>query len=77
VLDRRTRDITDESRRQKARQAIQNRKMAEEYESWLRKLREEAYVEYRLDKSGNKNEKAGSGQKDDAKEEPKAGAASS
>ena len=50
VLDRRTRDVTDESRRQRARQAIQNRKMQEEYEAWLRKLREEAYVEYRLDK---------------------------
>ena len=50
VLERRTRDVTDESRRQRARAAIQNRKMQEEYESWLRKLREEAYVEYRLDK---------------------------
>lgn len=51
VIERRTRDITDESRRQKARQSIQNRKMAEEYEGWLRRMREEAYVEYRLDKS--------------------------
>jgi peptidyl-prolyl cis-trans isomerase SurA len=51
VIERRTRDITDESRRQKARQSIQNRKMAEEYEGWLRRMREEAYVEYRFDKA--------------------------
>jgi peptidyl-prolyl cis-trans isomerase SurA len=64
VIERRTRDVTDESRRQRARQAIQNRKMAEEYESWLRKLREEAYVEYRLDKSGKASgEKASSEEK--------------
>lgn len=56
VIERRTRDTTDESRRQKAKQSIQNRKMAEEYESWLRKLREEAYVEYRLDKNGKPSE---------------------
>jgi peptidyl-prolyl cis-trans isomerase SurA len=52
VVERRTRDVTDESKRTRARQAIQNRKMAEEYDSWLRKMREEAYVEYRLDKTG-------------------------
>ncbi len=63
VLERRTRDVTDESRRQRARQAIQNRKMAEEHESWLRKLREEAYVEYRLDKGGKTIEKPGSAEK--------------
>ncbi len=63
VVERRTRDTTDEARRQKARQSIQNRKMAEEYESWLRKLREEAYVEYRLDKNGSTNGKAGSDEK--------------
>jgi peptidyl-prolyl cis-trans isomerase SurA len=63
VIERRTRDTTDEARRQKARQSIQNRKMQEEYESWLRKMREEAYVEYRLDKNGNVNGKAGSDEK--------------
>jgi len=47
VLERRTRDITDESRRARARGAIQQRKAAEEYETWLRRLRGEAYVEYR------------------------------
>lgn len=47
VLERRTRDITSESRRARARGAIQNRKASEEYETWLRRLRAEAYVEYR------------------------------
>ncbi|HZR37145.1 MAG TPA: peptidylprolyl isomerase [Nevskia sp.] len=45
---RRTRDVTMEARRGRARQAITQRKDAEEYEAWLRRLREEAYVEYRL-----------------------------
>lgn len=48
VLERRTRDMTEESRRGRARQAIHERKAAEEYDIWLRRLRDEAYVEYRL-----------------------------
>jgi len=48
VTERRTRDTTDESRRARARATIQNRKAAEEYDMWLRRLRAEAYVEYRL-----------------------------
>lgn len=48
VIERRTRDTTDETRRARARNAIGNRKAAEEYEIWLRRLRNEAYVEYRL-----------------------------
>jgi peptidyl-prolyl cis-trans isomerase SurA len=51
VLERRERDATDETRRARARAAIQNRKAAEEYDMWLRRLRAEAYVEYRLKKS--------------------------
>ena len=47
VLERRTRDITVESQRARARGAIQNRKAADEYEVWLRRLRAEAYVEFR------------------------------
>ncbi|TDU31397.1 periplasmic chaperone for outer membrane proteins SurA [Panacagrimonas perspica] len=47
VLERRTRDITVESQRARARGAIQNRKAADEYETWLRRLRAEAYVEFR------------------------------
>jgi peptidyl-prolyl cis-trans isomerase SurA len=47
VNERRTRDTSDETRRAKARQAIGSRKAAEEYELWLRRLRDEAYVELR------------------------------
>ncbi len=52
VLERRSRDATEETRRARARAAIQNRKSGEEYEMWLRRLRSEAYVEVRL-KSGD------------------------
>ncbi|MEC9363982.1 MAG: peptidylprolyl isomerase [Sinimarinibacterium flocculans] len=48
VLERRTRDTTEETRRARARNAIGSRKSAEEYEIWLRRLRSEAYIEYRL-----------------------------
>ena len=47
VLDRRTRDVTKESQRARARGAIHSRKAAEEYDTWLRRLRAEAYVEFR------------------------------
>jgi peptidyl-prolyl cis-trans isomerase SurA len=50
VVERRARDATDETRRARARAAIQNRKSAEEYDMWLRRLRSEAYVEVRLKK---------------------------
>ena len=47
VNERRTRDISVESRRAKARAAIGSRKATEEYDTWLRRLRDEAYVEMR------------------------------
>ncbi len=47
VMERRVRDTTVESQRARARAAIQQRKAAEEYDVWLRRLRDEAYVEYR------------------------------
>jgi peptidyl-prolyl cis-trans isomerase SurA len=40
--------VTVEARRARAQAAIQNRKATEEYEVWLRRLRDEAYIEYRL-----------------------------
>ena len=48
VLDRRQRDATEQARRARAREILRNRKAAEEYEIWLRRLRDEAYIEYRL-----------------------------
>lgn len=49
VLDRRSYDGTEDVKREKARSAINQRKTDESYQSWLRRLRDEAYVELRLD----------------------------
>ncbi len=48
VVDRRERDVTELAKRARARNAIQNRRAAEEYDGWARRLRAEAYVEYRI-----------------------------
>ncbi len=48
VLGRRQQNMTEESNRNRARMAILQRKIEEERESWLRQLRDEAYVDYRL-----------------------------
>lgn len=48
VTERRTRDTTEDSKRARARAAVMQRKVAEDYEVWLRRLREDAYVEYRI-----------------------------
>ncbi|MDQ3582604.1 MAG: peptidylprolyl isomerase [Pseudomonadota bacterium] len=49
VLERRRRDNTVEAMRAQAREAIRRRKGEEERQAWLRRLRDEAYVEYRLE----------------------------
>ena len=48
VLDRRTHDTTEDVRRQQAMMAIRNSKVAEETELWIRQIRDEAFVEYRI-----------------------------
>jgi peptidyl-prolyl cis-trans isomerase SurA len=48
VEDRRVQDTTEEVRRQRAAMAIRNSKLGEETELWARRLRDQAYVEYRL-----------------------------
>ena len=48
-LKRRQHDNTEEALRNKARQAIQKQKSDEAIELWLRRLRDEAYVEVMLD----------------------------
>lgn len=48
VQERREHDDTEEFTRDKARDAIFQRKIEEGTEEWLRRLRDEAYVEYRL-----------------------------
>jgi len=50
VLERRERDVTDEVKRNRARMALFRRKVEEETELWARRLRDEAYVEIRLDR---------------------------
>ena len=48
VLERRKHDSTDDVKRARAREAIRKRKLDEARETWLRQMRDEAYVEYRL-----------------------------
>lgn len=49
VLERREYDNSESLKRGKARFAIRNRKLEEAMQNWARQLRDEAYVEYRLD----------------------------
>ena len=49
VLERRERDVSQEREQSNARNQIHSRKADERYEQWLRQLRDEAFVEYRLD----------------------------
>ena len=49
VTERRTHDSTEEYERSKVRNLIRARKYEEELVLWLRRLRDESYVEYRID----------------------------
>jgi peptidyl-prolyl cis-trans isomerase SurA len=49
VLERRKQDVTKERRREQARQAIRQRKSDEQFEDFIRQLRDRAYVEYKTD----------------------------
>jgi len=48
VLGRRSTDSTDQARDQQALAALRNRKYDEELQTWLRQIRDEAYVEIKL-----------------------------
>ena len=48
VLERRDRDATETSQRAEARRRLRARKIEENTQAWLRRVRGEAYVEYRL-----------------------------
>ena len=48
VMDRRQHDNSTEALREEARTYLRERKIAEETESWLRQLRDESFVEIRL-----------------------------
>lgn len=49
VLERRTADVSAERLRLQARQILRERKSDEAYQQWLRQLRDETYVDLRLD----------------------------
>ncbi|NMG73202.1 peptidylprolyl isomerase [Aromatoleum diolicum] len=50
VEARRTQDVSDERKRNAARNALRERKADEAYEEWLRQLRDRTYVEFRTEK---------------------------
>ncbi len=49
VLERRSADVSPERRRLQARQTLRERKADDAYQEWLRQLRDQAYVELRLE----------------------------
>ncbi len=49
VLGRRAADLSPERRRLQARQSLRERKADEAYQDWLRQLRDQSYVELRLE----------------------------
>lgn len=49
VQERRERDVSQEREIANARNQLHSRKADERYEQWLRQMRDEAFVEYRLD----------------------------
>lgn len=51
VLERREHDSSEEHKRTRAREAIRKKKIDEAQQNWLRGLRDESYVEYRLDEN--------------------------
>jgi peptidyl-prolyl cis-trans isomerase SurA len=49
VLERRKQDITQDKRREQARLAIRQRKSDEQFEDFIRQLRDRTYVEVKSD----------------------------
>ncbi|NOX10007.1 MAG: molecular chaperone SurA [Gammaproteobacteria bacterium] len=49
VIDRRNHDSTQDYQQAKARNSIRQRKIIENTDLWLRRLRDEAYIEYRIE----------------------------
>ena len=49
VTDRRDEDLSKERTRLTARQAMRERKADEQYQEWLRQLRDRAFVQFRLE----------------------------
>lgn len=51
AIEHRSQDMSKERQRQSARQAIRARKADAAFQEWLQRLRDRAYVEYRLEES--------------------------
>lgn len=51
VMERRNTDVSEQQKRQQARQAIGSFKSDELYQDWLRQLRDRAFIEYRLEQN--------------------------
>jgi hypothetical protein len=49
VIERRASDVSQERRRLEARKVLRERKSEDSYQEWLRQLRDQAYVELRLE----------------------------
>jgi peptidyl-prolyl cis-trans isomerase SurA len=49
VVERRKQDVTQQRRRDEARKAIRQRKSDEQFEEFVRQLRDRTYVEYKTD----------------------------
>lgn len=49
VIERRSADVSEQQERQQARVAIGTFKSDEQYQDWLRQLRDRAFIEYRLE----------------------------
>jgi len=47
VIERRTKDVSNERQRRKASKTIRARKSDTAFQEWLQQLRDRAYVEYR------------------------------
>jgi Parvulin-like peptidyl-prolyl isomerase len=58
LLGKRQKDITEKMIRAQARQTIARRREEEAYETWVRRLRADSYVEIRLGKSGSDSSSA-------------------
>lgn len=56
VQDRRQQDISGDIRESEARQAIYRRKFDTELQNWLREIRDEAFIEFKNDGSGDASE---------------------
>ncbi|MCL7943201.1 peptidylprolyl isomerase [Marinobacter sp. ATCH36] len=56
VQDRRQQDISGDVRESEARQAIYRRKFDTELQNWLREIRDEAFIEFKNDESGDTSE---------------------